>query len=84
MEWQAAWNRIAAKHVDFLLITADEYRPLLAIQLDDGAREAQQRAEWLDRALVAAGLPILRLRVRSDYDPVALRREVELRVSPGG
>jgi hypothetical protein len=76
MEWQAAWNRIAAKHLDFVLTTADDHQPLLAVELDDGS----PRNEWLDRAMVAAGLPILRVRVRSDYDPVALRREVEQRM----
>ncbi|HWI66614.1 MAG TPA: DUF2726 domain-containing protein, partial [Symbiobacteriaceae bacterium] len=37
IEWQAAWNRIAAKHLDFVLVTADEYQPLLAIELDDSS-----------------------------------------------
>lgn len=75
IEWQAAWNRIAAKHIDFLLVTADDYQPLLAIELEDARGE--NRDEWLERAVTAAGMPILRIRARTDYDPGALRREVE-------
>lgn len=80
IEWQASWNRIVAKHVDFLLVTADDQQPLLAIELDDGSHDRPDRKardEWLDRALYAVGLPVLRIRVRRDYDPAALRREVE-------
>lgn len=84
IEWQAAWNRIAAKHVDFVLTTPDTLRPLLAIELDDSSHmlaRRQQRDELLDRAVMAAGLPILRVRVRRDYDPTALRREIEQKVA---
>ncbi len=80
LEWQAAWNRIAAKHLDFVLMSPDNYQPLMGIELDDSSHMApqrQQRDEWLDRAVVAAGLPLLRVRVRSDYDPGALRRDIE-------
>jgi hypothetical protein len=76
IEWQAAWNRIAAKHIDFVLATADDYRPLLAIELDDSS-DRKGRDEWLDRAVSAAGVPVLRIRARGDYDPTALRREIE-------
>lgn len=79
LEWQAAWNRIAAKAVDFVLMTADDYQPLLAVQLESG--RSSPRDEWLDRAIMAAGLPLLRIRARSDYDPAALRREVEQRLA---
>jgi hypothetical protein len=84
IEWQAAWNRIAAKHLDFVLATPDEQQILLGIELDDGSHmlpNRQQRDEWLDRALVAAGLPLLRVKVRNDYDPAALRREIEQKLT---
>lgn len=79
LEWRAAWNRIAAKHVDFLLVTPDTYQPLLMIELEDA--RGDRRDELLDRAIMAAGVPILRVKARTDYDPNALRREVELRLS---
>ena len=85
IEWQAAWNRIAAKHLDFVLTTADSHQILLAIELDDSSHALparQKRDEWLDRAITAAGVPLLRVRVRSDYDPGALRREIEQKLVP--
>ncbi|HWI60803.1 MAG TPA: DUF2726 domain-containing protein, partial [Symbiobacteriaceae bacterium] len=59
-------------------------QPLLAIELDDSSHmrpDRQQRDEWLDRAVMAAGLPLLRVRARGDYDPSALRREVEQKLT---
>lgn len=85
LDWRAAWNRIAAKHVDFLLVAPANQQPLLAIELDDSSHfqpRRQVRDEWLDRAMVAAGMPLLRVRVKRDYDPAALRRAIEQQILP--
>jgi len=36
-ERQRAFNRISAKHVDFLLIQSSDGRPLLGVELDDSS-----------------------------------------------
>lgn len=76
LEWQSAWNRIAAKHLDFLLVAPGSYQPVLAVELEDAA-DRQRLDELLERALVAAGLPVMRIKVRSDYDPIALRQQID-------
>lgn len=82
IEWKHSWNRIAAKHLDFVLCTADTYQPLLAIELeiDAAAAEGPVHDEWLLRALHAAGMPVLRVKVRRDYDPNLIRKQVEQRL----
>lgn len=79
MEYNAAWNRIAAKRIDFL-ITNDLFRPVLAIDLmGDSHFGGQQKGPdpWLERALGACGLPVLKVPARRDYDAGVLRRQIE-------
>jgi len=81
MEWKGSWNRIAAKHIDFLLVATDSFRPLLAIELDFEASfgtEGRSGDEWLERALMISGMPIMKVKVKRDYDPAALRRQIDI------
>lgn len=78
-EWQAAWNRIAAKHVDFALCEPDTLRPRLVIELDDRSHHRPDRVErdaFVDRVFAGASLPILRLPVRRSYDPQGLAGQI--------
>jgi len=84
MEWKGSWNRIAAKHIDFLLVSKDDFRPLLAIELDFEASfgtEGKSGDEWLERALMVSGMPIMKVKLKRDYDPAALRRQIDLYLS---
>lgn len=84
MEWKGSWNRIAAKHIDFLLVATDNFRPLLAIELDFESAfgtEGRSGDEWLERALMICGMPIMKIKVKRDYDPTALRRQIDLYLS---
>lgn len=67
---RAASNRIDRKHVDFLLCDSTTLRPLLGIELDDRSHERPERKtrdELVDGVFSAAGLPLLRVPVRSGY-----------------
>jgi hypothetical protein len=77
MEWQTAWNRIAARHVDFLLISSTDHKPLLAIELNVHGR----RDDWVDQAMVLAGLPLLRITQGFDYNVEALKAEIDRKIS---
>jgi len=64
------FNRISQRHVDFLLCEASNMRPVLVIELDDVSHNRSARKEkdmFLDEALQAAGLPILRITARRQY-----------------
>ena len=64
-------NRIARKHVDFLLCDPQSMRPLLGIELDDASHrraDRQERDRFVERVFSAAGLPLHRVPVRASYN----------------
>ncbi len=77
-------NRILAKHLDFVLCHPESSAPLLAIELDDSShRESQRRKRdsFVDAALDAAKLPLLRVLVRRSYSPQELADLIRLQLS---
>ena len=73
--WRGHFNRIQAKHVDFLICSADTLEPILIIELDDKSHNRPERIardQFVDAAMDAADLPILHLPVQ-DYDADELR-----------
>jgi len=72
-------NRVQSKHVDFVLCNRRELRPELVIELDDKSHEEddrQVRDAFVDRALAAAGLPILHLSARRTYSTRELSEQI--------
>lgn len=74
--WQADWNRIAAKHVDFVF--CDQWtRPLAVIELDDRSHATDKRKErdtFLDAALASAGVRVVHVPAANSYDANQLRQ----------
>ncbi len=76
---QTAFNKISAKHFDFVLCDKSTTRPVLAIELDDSTHrqaDAQARDAVKDAACHAAKFPILRVPVQSDYDKAYLQKRI--------
>lgn len=68
-------NMIDRKHVDFLLCDLTTMRPLCGIELDDASHrreDRQQRDEFVNRVFQTAGLPLVRIPVRTGYVPAEL------------
>jgi hypothetical protein len=68
-------NRIAQKHVDFLLCDRQGMRPLVGVELDDVSHQQQRRQErdaFVDQVFEAAGLPLHRVRAAASYDVAQL------------
>jgi hypothetical protein len=77
--YQAAFNRISAKHVDFVICGPEDLVPRLAIELDDAShRQAtrQERDAFIDAACRTAGLPLMRIPAQRDYAMQQLRTEL--------
>ncbi len=77
---QAWTNRILAKHLDFVLCDHDRLDMVLAIELDDKThdrKDRQQRDRFVNDALAAARLPLLRVPVSDSYDPAKLREKID-------
>lgn len=67
---QSHFNRIQSKHVDFVLCDRRDVCPVLAIELDDSSHQRaarQSRDHFVESALEAAGLPLLRIRAARGY-----------------
>ena len=77
---QAAFNRIQSKHIDFVICDRDTIRPLIAIELDDSSHSRpsrRSRDEFVESALTAAQLPLLRVPVKKQYDVNVLKESVQ-------
>ncbi|MEO0514346.1 MAG: DUF2726 domain-containing protein [Planctomycetota bacterium] len=76
-ENRMAWlNKINRKHADFVLCDAQTMQPVMVVELDDKCHQsasAQKRDGVKDRALAAAGLPIVRVKAAKGYEPAAVR-----------
>jgi len=77
--WQGAFNKIQAKHIDFVLCSPGDVAPRLAIELDDASHRQARRKErdqFLEAACQSAGLPLLRIAVHRDYVMRELREQI--------
>jgi hypothetical protein len=67
---QSAFNRIASKHVDFVLCTPHDYSVVCAIELDDSSHQQarrRQRDDFVNKTFGVAGIPLVRLPVKHSY-----------------
>jgi hypothetical protein len=82
--WQSHFNRVQSKHIDFVICDRASIRPLLCIELDDashGQAARQTRDAFVDAALLAAGLPFIRIRAAKSYNVAELRRQIEAAIN---
>lgn len=76
---RGAFNKICAKHLDFVLCRADTLTVIGVIELDDRSHERPDRKardHFVDQALLAAGVPILHVPVTRTYNISALRKQL--------
>lgn len=73
-------NQVNAKHVDFVIVTADELRPVAVVEHDDashGRADRQKRDALVDRVLAGAGIGVVRFAARRGYVARDVARAVE-------
>ncbi len=78
-DWQRAFNKISAKHFDFLLCDRDSLKVLAAVELDDSSHrriDRVKRDDFLNQAVENAGLPLLRFPVQAIYDIKAIEHHI--------
>lgn len=71
--WQRAFNRINAKHFDFVLCNPTDLKPVCAIELNDKshAQEARKgRDQFLEDVCRKAGLPLVFFPAQHTYSSV--------------
>ncbi|HRF01982.1 MAG TPA: DUF2726 domain-containing protein [Pirellulaceae bacterium] len=74
------FNRIACKHIDFVLCDPESLEPRGAIELDDATHQRadrQERDAFVDAAFAAAKLPLIRIPTAGEYDIDAIRDQLQ-------
>jgi len=78
--WAAGYGAlISSKQIDFVLCEPHSTRIVLAIELDDeshGLADRRERDKFLDNAMQAAGVPLLRVVAAPSYDVATLREAI--------
>lgn len=83
--WQRAFNRINAKHFDFILCRPDDLSVACAIELDDKSHQRKQRKErddFVANLCQAISLPLLQVSARRTYSIQELRSQISLAINP--
>ncbi|MCP8688037.1 DUF2726 domain-containing protein [Marinobacterium sedimentorum] len=68
--WQKAFNRISAKHFDFVICNSSDLVPVVVIELDDRSHQkakSQQRDEMLQQICQQVQLPLIRVPAQKGY-----------------
>jgi very-short-patch-repair endonuclease len=77
---QGAFNRIARKHVDFVLCHPRTFKPMVAIELDDSSHARpyrRNRDRFLDELFRVIGMKLVRQRVRLVFSVAEVTESVE-------
>ena len=72
----SALNRITSKHIDFVLCRPHDLSVVCAVELDDKTHERKDRRArdmFLENALAAAEVPLVRIKTAKSYDVAGLR-----------
>lgn len=78
-KWQQHFNKISAKHLDYLLCHPADLSFICAIELDDSSHRHQKRKArdlFLKTACDSAGLPLLQIPASAHYQVEELREQI--------
>lgn len=84
-KWQIAFNKISAKHFDYVLCCKETLTVIAAIELDDKSHRkesSQARDKFLESACESAGLKLVRFPAKSSYAINEIRQTIENAVKP--
>ena len=83
--WQRAFNRISAKHFDFILCDPKDLSVIAAIELNDRSHKnpkRQQRDDFLTRVCESIELPLIQLPARRGYQLDAIKETIATALPP--
>jgi len=76
----AYYNKIARKHVDFLLCLPNTVKPVAGIELDDASHQREDRIKrdrFIEEVFETANLPLIRFSNKSSYSISEINEKVE-------
>ncbi|MCE9685497.1 DUF2726 domain-containing protein [Shewanella sp. AS16] len=77
--WQSAFNKISAKHFDYLLCDKHTLEAIAAIELDDSSHKrtkTQSRDQLIAQACQSACLPLIRFDAKRSYQLATVRTTI--------
>jgi Protein of unknown function (DUF2726) len=83
--WQRAFNRISAKHFDFVICKASDLTVVCAVELDDKSHQQSKRKErdnFASGVCQAISLPLLQVPAQQAYSLQELKSKVSLAINP--
>ncbi len=80
-KWKGRYGALIwSKHLDFVIYDPVVSEVVLCIELDDKShdtKEARERDKFKDKALEAAGIPLLRIKCKAHYDSTAIAKKLK-------
>ena len=83
--WQRAFNRISAKHFDFVICKASDLSVVCAVELDDKSHQQGKRKErdnFVSGVCQAISLPLLQVPAQQAYSLQELQAKVSHAINP--
>jgi len=77
--WQTAFNKISAKHFDYVLCQKETLKVVGVIELDDkshNSKRAKKRDAFLEDACEGAGLKLIRFKAKAGYQIDSVREYI--------
>lgn len=77
--WWRAFTKISSKHVDYVIVDRSQLQVLAAVELDDRSHERKERRlrdTFVNDAFAQAGIRLVRVPVRRNYNINKLRTQV--------
>jgi len=77
--WQKAFNKISAKHFDYVLCQPDDLSVIAVIELDDKSHKQRKRAkrdQFIQGACAASGLMLHKFKARKHYNITQIRETI--------
>lgn len=84
-KWQTAFNKISAKHFDYVLCCKDTLKVIAVIELDDKShkkKSSQERDKFLEAACVSANLKLIRFPAKASYVITQVSETIENAINP--
>ena len=83
-DWQISFNKISAKHFDFVLCKNDDLTPVCVVELNDSShnsKQRQKRDEFLRSACNSANLSLVEIKAKATYQVSEIRESLSAYLS---
>jgi hypothetical protein len=74
------FRQISSKHVDYVLVERNTFKPVAVLELDDASHQRKDRSKrdvFVNKAFESAGIPIIRVPWSKQCSADALRQQIE-------